>query len=348
MERLYQIISRHFSQREIANLAADLGIYVPSNVDPNSMARELFSGARRNLRLDALFNEIQRRKAALKLDLGPNLYELIAGTFNEAEAAELTRNLGLDTLNGGLDANGLIGWNNDDFFKNKKAQTIQETALKQGQYETLLTEMKKIRPSLDLTVFQQSVLGQLTPQGTEDPSKPARKPSINTADVPPQTVQYIINVFGDNILGDKVGGDKVGGDVYKDINASDVSGSSISFGRESEASTQVKDVEGDVIIGGQGNAPDREALLRLIELINQDLEAIKTDLQERDAREAAEDLQQVKEEIQAEKPDGSWITRKLNDVVEIVEAAGVATAAASQLGPHVQQAIQIVQSLFSG
>jgi hypothetical protein len=109
MERFYQIISRHFSQNEIAVLAGDLGIYVPSNTDPNSMARELFSGARRNLRLDVLFNEVHSRKAALELDLGPNLYELIAGTFNEQEAVELARKLGLDRLNTGLDAGGLIG-----------------------------------------------------------------------------------------------------------------------------------------------------------------------------------------------------------------------------------------------
>jgi predicted sugar kinase len=76
--------------------------------------------------------------------------------------------------------------------------------------------------------------------------------------------------------------------------------------------------------------------------------AIKADLRERDAEEAAEFMQQVENEVQAEKPDGSYITRKLKSIAEIATAAGATAAAANQLGPHVQQAIQIVQSLFGG
>lgn len=340
MERLYQIISRHFSPSEIANLAADLGIYVPTNTEPNSMARELFSGARRNLRLDVLFNEIHRRKAALKLDLGPNLYELIAGTFNETEAADLSRSLGLDTLNAGLDANGLIGWNNDDFFKNRKAQTLQETALKQGKYESLLVEMKRIRPSLDLTVFEQSVLQQLSSQG----AAPGQQP-INRANLQPQTIQYIQYIFGDNVWGDKVEGDKAGGNIIKDVNISGVSGSAISLGGDAVAGTQVKDVQGDVTIGGSQNM---DALLKLIELINQELETVKTELRARDAEEAAEDLAEVRRELKAEKPDGNWIARKLKNVAEIAGAAGAAATAATQLGPHLEQALKLVQALFGG
>jgi predicted sugar kinase len=86
----------------------------------------------------------------------------------------------------------------------------------------------------------------------------------------------------------------------------------------------------------------------LINLLNQDLIAIKADLSERDAQEAAEFMQQVENEVQAKKPDGSYITRKLKSIAEIATAAGATAAAANQLGPHVQQAIQIVQSLFGG
>jgi hypothetical protein len=311
MERLYQIISRHFHPSEIAILAADMSLYVP-NTDPNSMARELFSGARRNLRLDYLFNEIGRRKAALNLDLGPNLYELIAGTFNEAEAAQLARNLELDQLNADLSANGLIGWNNDDFFKNKRAQTLQETALKEGKYEALLAEMKSIRPSLDLTVFEKSVLQQIDAQKDG-------QPSISRDKLHPQTIQYIQNIYGNVIWGDNVAGDKFGGDKV----AGDKAG-------------------GDIIHN------DINGLLTLIEWINKDLDAIKADLRERDVREAAEELQDVKKELDAENPDGLWIARKLNNIAQIAGAAGAAAAAANQLGPHLQQAIQMAQSIFGG
>jgi hypothetical protein len=347
MERFYQIISRHFSQSEIAVLAGDLGIYVPSNVDPNSMARELFSGARRNLRLDVLFNEVYSRKAALELDLGPNLYELIAGTFNEREVVQLARNLGLDRLNVGLDADGLIGWNNDDFFKSRKAQTLQETALKQGKYEALLAEMKNIRPSLDLTVFQRSILRQLDKQAAGDPSQPGGQSPIDPTTMQPQIIQYIQNIYGDHVLGDKFEGDKVKGNVIKDVNISGVSGGAFSLTGDAVAGTQIKDVQGNVTLGGD-DASSRDALLALINLLNQDLIAIKADLRERDAEEAAEFMQQVENEVQAKKPDGSYITRKLKSIAEIATAAGATAAAANQLGPHVQQAIQIVQSLFGG
>jgi len=347
MERLYQIISRHFSQSEIANLAFNLGIYVPSNTDPNSMARELFSGARRNLRLDVLFNEIHRRKADLNLDLGPNLYELIAGTFNEAEAAQIARSLGLDNLNVGLDANGLIGWNNDDFFKNKKAQTLQETALKQGKYEALLAEMKNVRPSLDLTVFQQSILRQISPQGAGGAPRPGQQP-IDRAKLQPQTVQYIQYIFGDNVWGDKVEGDKAGGNIIKDVNISGISGSAISLGGDAVVGTQVKDTQGDVTVQNQVGAQNMDALLKLIELINQELDIIKAELRERDAQEAAEDLKDVRKELEVDKPDGNWIARKLNNVAQIAGAGAAAASAASQLGPHIEQAINLVRAMFGG
>lgn len=311
MERLYQIISRHFHPNEIANLAADLNLYVP-NTDPNSMARELFSGARRNLRLDYLFNEIDRRKAALNLDLGPNLYELIAGTFNEAEAADLARSLELDQLKSELTVNGLIGWNNDDFFKNKRAQTLQETALKAGKYEALLAQMKRIRPSLDLTVFEKSVLQKI------DAQKNGR-PTIERSNLQPQVVQYIQNIYGNVIWGDNVAGDKFGGDKV----AGDKAG-------------------GDIIHN------DISGLMTLIEWISKDLDAIKADLRERDVREATEDLQDVKKELDAENPDGHWIARKLNNIAQIAGATGAAATAANQLAPHIQQAVQLAQSIFGG
>jgi hypothetical protein len=345
MDRLYQIISRHFSQSEIANLASDLGIYVPSNADPTSMARELFSGARRNLRLDVLFYEVYSRKADLKLDLHPNLYELIAGTFSEQEAAALARKLGLDRLNAGLDAGGLIGWNNDDFFKNRKAKTLQETAEKQNKYEALLVEMKVIRPSLDLTIFQQSMPERAGGQGNGEPPPPEQQQPGKTAEGMPQTVQYIQNIYGDQYGGDRVEGGKAGGNLFKDINITGVSGSAISLGGDAVVETTIKDIQGDITTGGDGG---REALLLLIEQINQELAAAKSELRERDAQEAAEDMQEVSKELQAEKPDGSWIIRKLNNVAQIAGAAGAAVSAANQLGPHIQQAIKLAQSLFGG
>ncbi len=160
MARLYQIIARHFSPSEITDLATNLNVFVPPNSEPNAMARELFLGARRNLRLDVLFNEVYSYKTSLRLDLGPNLYELIAGTFNEQEAAEIARKLGFDRLNVGLDAGSLIGWNNDNFFKRQKAETLQKTAVEHGKFDDLLAEMESIRSNLELTPFKQSALSK--------------------------------------------------------------------------------------------------------------------------------------------------------------------------------------------
>ena len=306
MERLYQIIARHFSQSEIEDLSNILSIYVPPNSEPNAMARELFLGARRNLRLDVLFREVYSYKASLGLDLGPNLYELIAGTFNEQEAVELARKLGFDRLSVGLNASGLIGWNNDNFYKRQKAETIQNTAEEQGKFGALLDAMKSIRPNLDLTIFKQSALAQGEPQKGDDP-KPLDPQSVgdSTKGEKP-TVQYVIygdhiqgdKVGGDQVGGDKVGGDKAGGDIFKGISISGISGSAISFGGDAVVGTQVKDTQGDVTIG---QPPDRDALMVLMSQINQDLAALKSELRGRDAAEAAETLQEVEEEIENRK-----------------------------------------------
>lgn len=337
MERLYQIIERHFSQSEIEGLASDLGLYVPSNSESSAMARELFLGARRNLRLDALFDEVHRRKAALTLDLRPNLYELIAGTFNEQEAAELAQRLELDRADRGLSAAGLVGWNNDEHFKSQKARRLQETAEQQGIYEVLLSEMERIRPGLNLAVFQQ---GAAKVKGENYQQSKEQQGMGDTI--------YGDKVGGDKISGDKIGGDKVSGDknVYEGITISGISGgSAVSIGGDAVVGTQVKDVQGNVTIG-EGRPPDREALLALLALIQKEMAAIRSELSERDAQEAAETLQAVQEEVQKEAPASGWIIRKLKNVAEIAGAAGMATAAANHLGAHIQQAVQIVQALF--
>ncbi len=345
MERLYQIISRHFSQSEISNLAADLGIYVPSNADPRSMARELFSGAKRNLRLDILFYEVHSRRPGL-LDLGPNLYELIAGTFNETEAAELTRNLGFDSLNVGLDANGLIGWNNDDFFKNRKAQTIQETALKQNKYTALLAAMKQIRPALDLTVFEQSVLRDIDSQRSGTSSQSGQPASINPANLQPQIVQYIQHIYGDNVLGDKIAGDKAGGNITKDVSVSGASKSAISVGGDATANIQAKNVEERVTVENR-SSPFQAALMVLLDQINGELAAIKSELDPADAEDIIDNLDEVKEELLKEQPNGKRVTRKLDYITVIVQDSGIDPATGNQLGSRIEQAIQIA-NIFNG
>ena len=350
MERLYQIIERHFSRSEIEGLATDLSIYVPPNSDPAVMAQELFLGARRNLRLDVLFDEVHRRKAALRLDLRPNLYELIAGTFTEQEAVELVKRLGLQHWNPELSAAGLAGWSSsDDHFRTEKARILQETAEQHGIYGALLTEMNHIRPPLNLAVFQQTA--------THTNENVARF-GKSRIDLPNRLTEEQKGmgdtIYGDKVGGDKIGGDKVGGDkisghknVYKGTTVSGVSGgSALSIGGDAVVGPQVKDIQGDVTIGGEGKRPDRDTLLALLVLLQQDVAAIQSELGQRDAQEAAETLQAVQEEIQKETPTSGWVIRKLKNVAEIAAAAGVATAAANQLGAHIQQAVQIAQSLF--
>lgn len=348
MDQLNEIIAKRFDAGEISALAQDLGLFVPQNVDPRSMARELYLGARRNLRLDVLFYEVYSRKAnALNIDLRPNLYELIAGTFGERDVVQISRNLGLDKLNVGLDAAGLIGWDNDDFYKHRKAQKLVETAGKQGQYGALLAELKRVRPSLELTAFQQGEEQTGRPE-PEASGQPAGQLAGQPAHSPGQVIhQYFGDVIhGDKVGADKIGGDKAGGDIYKGITVSgDSGGSAVSLGGDAVVGTQVKDVEGDVTVGGNG---ERENLLRLLGRINQDLVVIKDQLRPRDAEEAVQVLQQITEEAQIREPDGAWIVRKLRTVADIAGAAGAATTAANQLAPHIEQAIQIARKLFGG
>jgi hypothetical protein len=336
MDQLNEIIAKHFSPAEISGLAQDLGLFVPQNVDPRSMARELYLGARRNLRLDVLFYEVySRRAAALGLNLRPNLYELIAGTFNERDVVQISRNLGLDKLSAGLDAAGLIGWDNDDFYKHRKAQKLLETAENQGQYDALLAELKRLRPSIELTPFGQGQ-SQLNEQETKTAGQDqsAGSPAHSGG-------QVSHHYYGPVYHGDRVEGDKAGGAINKDMS---FSGSGpTSLGGDAVAGTQVKDVEGDVTVGGDG---ERENLLALLGRINQDLVVIQDKLRPRDAEEAVQVLQQIADETQTKEPDGAWIVRKLRTVAEIAGAAGAATTAANQLAPHIEQAIQLALSLF--
>jgi hypothetical protein len=245
----------------------------------------------------------------------------------------------------GLDSAGLIGWNNDNFYRSKKAETFQNTAVEQGKFSALLKEMKSIRPNLDLTAFQLSSLVKAEPQDNDDsPGSGDQPSSAGSAKDEKSTVQYYIfgdHIGGDKVGGDKVGGDKSGGDIYKGISVSDVSGSAVSFGGDGTVGNQIKDVQGNVTLE---QSVGREALLKLLGQINQDLADLKADLRARDAAEAAETMDAVIDEVKTEKPDAAWIARKLNNVVEIAGALTVA----GQLANHVQQAVQVVQSLFGG
>jgi hypothetical protein len=311
------------------------------------MARELFLGARRNLRLDALFNDVYRFKPSLKLDLGPNLYELIAGTFNEQEAAEIARRLGFDQLKVGLDANGLIGWNNDNYYKRQKAETLQKTAVEQGKFSQLLAEMSDIRSGLNLTAFTLSALAKAEPQN-EDGSAPTADPQGSPAHGSPakgEQPMVVYNIYGDHVTGnkvggdqvggDKIGGDKAGGDITKDVSISDVTDSAVGLGRGSNTSVTTTTI----------NQPEnRDELVNLIKQINQELDAIKADLHERDLAEATETLEAVEQEIQSDKPNAGWVSRKLKNVSEIVETVTTATQVAANIG----LAVQAVQALFGG
>lgn len=346
MERLYQIIARRFSQGEITDLASILSVYVPANSEPTAMARELFLGARRNLRLDVLFSEVYRYKPSLNLDLGANLYELVAGTFNEDEAAELTRTLGFDQLKLGLDADGLIGWNNDNFYKRQKAELIQKTAVEQGKFEVLLEAMKAIRPNLDLTAFKLSALAQAEPQH-ENKSTAADEPKAKGLPEKGDQPTVVYNIYGDHVSGnkvggdqvggDKIGGDKAGGDIIKGVSISGNTDSAIAIGSGSTASV----TNNTTTINQPQN---RDDLLNLINQINQELDAIKSELHERDLAEAAETLEAIEQEIKSEKPNVSWVARKLKNVSEIAETVTTATQVAANIG----LAIQAVQALFGG
>jgi hypothetical protein len=305
------------------------------------MARELFMGARRNLRLDVLFSEVHERIAGTQVDLGENLYELISGTFNEDEAAVICSKLGFDQMNIGLDANGLIGWNHDDFHKRQKAELIQNTAVAQGKYNLLLDEMAKLR-QMNLTPFRVSKFGTAEPQPerNEGVAVAGAQPAVNPPPIKNEAGNIVYHIYGDHIVGskvggdqiggDKVGGDKVGGDQFKDIDASGNTDSAIVFGREGEASVTIEQPE------------NREELLALIRQINQELIDLKSELYARDAEEVAETLEEVEQELQTEEPNAGWIARKLKNVSEIVETV----TAATQVASNVALAVQAVQALF--
>ncbi|MCI0393650.1 MAG: CHAT domain-containing protein [Chloroflexi bacterium] len=182
MEQFYRLIAQHFGEEEIKELAHDLGVYV-SLGNPSVMARQLFEDARRRLRLDTLYQKVSGRRPGL--DLQPYLYELIAASFSEAEMATLCRSLGVDKLNLGLDADGLLGWDYDDFIKRNKAWTLQEQMRQAGRWEELLAELQRLKPKLALAVFRLD-----RPRQEDRSDAPQTQHSIDRVEQPKKALQY--------------------------------------------------------------------------------------------------------------------------------------------------------------
>lgn len=169
MELFNHIIAKHLSSDEMLSIADILGFYVGQG-SPDRMARELVEGAQRRVRLDTLYKLLKGKRP--ELDLTPHLHELIASTFTPEEMLELSRLLALDSQGIGLDAEGLIGWTSDAYFRRQKARLAQD----ETETAALLEAVRQVKPGLDLSAFTKVAVVDSRP--IEPPQFPAEAPDF--------------------------------------------------------------------------------------------------------------------------------------------------------------------------
>jgi hypothetical protein len=340
MKPLYKLMAQRFSKDEIEEMAYDLGSIELTERTKSGMARELFEATSRRLRLDDLYAQINQRNN--QLDLKPYLYELIAAVFEEGEMVRLCKKLGVDSLGLGLDEDGFVGWDYDAYLKRNKSWILQEQMEKQEQWTRLLDEIQALKPGLKLDMFNGSQIGfQSEDQAKAIPITGETRPPKQAPGAKTIIHQYFYRdvnevkvgneiVHGDKVGGDQVGGDKVGRDKTSVGNITDASG--VAIGSEAGAA---------VSSGGS-----REDFNALLQTIVKAFEAVKDQLPAGDAKDVADELQDLQGLAAKEKPNSRRLERKLKNVAEIISESGAPTGAADRITVELQQAMEMAQALF--
>ncbi|HRQ39730.1 MAG TPA: hypothetical protein PLD25_17630 [Chloroflexota bacterium] len=101
----------------------------------------------------------------------------------------------------------------------------------------------------------------------------------------------------------------------------------------------------DIIIGPEPKTRDEFAeQLKQLQALLQEAIAAK-EIPEQDAETLTEDLQDVVKEVQAEQPRNGRISRRLEDMTEIVDGAGKVAEAAGKTGAFILKAAPILAGL---
>ncbi len=214
----------------------------------------------------------------------------------------------------GIDYEDLEGSN-----KQGKTLALVQYAQRHNRYSELVNAVRQARPHLNLDVLSTSAAAPARPQPTA--GQPAQQPNII--------------VQGDYIAGDKAGGDKVKGDK---ITVGNISGSTgVAIGRGASA---------QVTIGGVPENKDEfnQQLQELKALLEQAIASGELDREEGET--SLEDLQDVLDETGKDTPRTTRLTRRLEDVAEVVNAAGKTGAAVLRAAPIVAGLIKAASVIF--
>lgn len=242
------------------------------------------------------------------------LVEILTDYFNLGELRSLAFTLGIDYED-------LEGGN-----KPGKALALVQYAQRHSRYADLVNAVRQARPHLNLSAP--------TPQANQ-PTGPQTNQAANQ---PAFVIQgdYIAGdkTGGDKVEGDKVSGDKVGGDK---ITVGDISGSTgVAIGRGASANVTIN--------APQNREEFAQQLAELKTLLEKAIAA--QEIPAEDGETALEDLQDVAEEAAKAQPRTKRMSHRLEDVSEVVSAAGKAGAAVLKVTPILAGLIKAIGVIF--
>lgn len=197
--------------------------------------------------------------------------------------------------------------------KNTKALALVQYAQRHNMMEKLISHVQRVRPNA-------------LPSGATAVQPDTPPPATPT---PPTII-----VQGDYVAGDKTGGDKVGGDKITVGNITNSTGVAIGRG----ASAQVN------INTPQNRDEFAQQLAELKTLLERAIAAKEVPAE--DGETALADLQDVEAEAAKEQPRTSRIKRRLEDVGEVVNAAGKAGSAILKATPILAGLIKAINVIF--
>lgn len=202
-----------------------------------------------------------------------------------------------------------------------KVLALVQYVQRHGLYDAVVTHAQAARPNARMGDMPATAQPAANPQTT----------------VQTPTAPVYITVHG-NLTGGAFGehahmGDKAGGDIQKNQTSYQAGGDINVAGR-------------DINIGHvPQNRDEFAAQLKELEALLQQAIAAKELPTAHDAETLVEDLQDVVKEAKAEQPRRSRITRRLEDMTEIVDSAGKVAEAAGKTGAFMLKAAPILAGL---
>lgn len=237
------------------------------------------------------------------------LYKAITNAFNLNELRTLAYDMGIDYE----DLEGSS--------KTTKALALVQYAQRHNMMGKLIAQVQRTRPNA-------------LPPGAAAVQPGSTPPTTAAGDAAATLTPPTIVVQGDYVAGDKTGGDKVGGDKITVGNITNSTGIAIGRG----ASAQVN------INAPQSRDEFAQQLAELKTMLEQAIAA--KEVPAADGETALEDLQDVVEETAKEQPRANRIKRRLEDISEVVNAAGKTGSAILKATPILAGLIKAINVIF--